>query len=273
MYVTIKTRNISILILFFVSVVTVLAACATLVYMIKSNSFIAPYNSQQKVFLGFTASKYTFLTSLISIFVLLVYVSFTAIYFVISFEKTQSTEIIFFSLFLVACLCESIRILIPILDLWDSTSYISLIIGKIEIFGRTLAPLSLLAVAIASGTEQRQDVERNIAIIVITSVTIVRFLPIDSMHISLQCLVPWSRNSFFSVMRLFIILAADISQIINAELLDRDFTSIIGFIILSLGYLITCITFSFFTLILGTILLSVGSVIYLRGLHKQYLWQ
>lgn len=270
---TIKTRNISILILFFVSVATLLTACIILAYMIRSNSFVVPYNSFQKVFLRFSSNRYTFLTSLISIFVLLAYVSFAAIYFVVSFEKTQSTEIIFFSLFLVACLCEGIRIFIPIFDLWESHSYIAIIIGRIEIFGRMLAPLSLLAVAIASGTEQRQDVERNIAIIVIISVTIVRFLPIDSMHISLQCLVPWGKNSFFSTTRLLIIVAADISQIINARLLDRDLTSIVGFVILSIGYLITCITFSFFTLILGTILLSVGSVIYLRGLHKQYLWQ
>lgn len=269
---TIKTRNLSTLILFFISIAIFLANVILLVYTISSGIFTFPENTQQKIFFQFTSNKYTFISAVISIFIFMLYVSTITICFVILFEKTHSTEIIFFSMFLIACLFESFRILIPFMNLWNSFSLIATISGRAVIFGRMLAPISLLASVVASSSEQRQNVERNIAILVILSLISTWFLPLDSTHPSVTCIFPCGSIVFSSV-RVLIIATVATSQILNTISFGMGMQYAVSLIVLSVGYLVLCITFSIFTLVFGTLLLSSGSALYLKNLHAQYLWR
>lgn len=271
---TIKTRNISMLVLFFISAVNLLTSIVFMIYAIKTNTFHTPENIQQRIILNFFSNRFTFATAIISIFVLLIYVSAVSIYFAIAFEKTQSTEIIFFSLFLTGCLCESFRLMIPLMDLWNSFSLIAIISGRIVIFGRFLAPISLLAVSVASVSEQRQNVERNIAIIVITSLISTWFIPLDSFHASVRCIFPWGNsNTIFSVARIIFVIIAIVSQILIANAYTTQTVLVIAFAVLATGYLVLCLTFSIFTLAAGAVMLIAGSSVYIKKLHVQYLWR
>lgn len=269
---TIKTRNKATLILLFFSLSALIANTIIFIHMVRTNSLTVPLSTGNKVFGIFFENKFTFTTSIISIFIFLVYVSSCLMYLVIAFGKTQSIEIIFFSLFLIGCLTECVRILIPILNLWNSFTPIAIFCGRAVIFGRTLAPLSILSVAIVSGNSQRQNVERNIAIVVIISIIMANYIPLNNIHISLQCIIPWGKETLFSTACFLILLVANISQIINVYILEREIKSYIWFAIVCAGYMVLCITFSILTLIAGSILLIGGTIFYLNNLHDEYVW-
>jgi hypothetical protein len=270
---TIKTRNRLTIILLLISIAFLLSDAIILFYTVYSGTFSWPDAQIHRFLLHISSSRHTFIAAVISIFVFLFYVSASTTYLSLEFEKTQSTEIIYFSVFLTGCLIESVRIFFPLLNLWHSFSSFSLFCGRTVIFGRTLAPLGLLATAIASGTEQRQNVERNLVILFIAAIITAAKMPLDTATVSPACLIPWGQDSAFSIVRILILAATAFSLFFNSRTMDRKEQTFIGFIILAVGYIICCVILNFETLVIGSTLLYAGTGIYLQALHRQYLWQ
>ncbi|MBQ9237817.1 MAG: hypothetical protein IJ191_00655 [Treponema sp.] len=270
---TIKTRNYCTLILFFCAVAALLTNVILLAYAISTGQFTPPDLPQQRMLWHLYSNRYTFISAFISLFLLQLYGAAISLYFVIAFEKTQSTEIVFLLLFVIGCLLEGVRVLIPLFNLWHSYSSLTQICGRAVLFGRTLNPLALLAVAIASGPDQRQNIERNIMLLLGTATVAAALLPIDITHVSPQGFFPWGNGTSLSIARMLIILAAIISQFVSAFWADKLFRLTVGFAALAIGYVVTCGIFSITTLVIGIALLGGGSVYYVQQLHRHYLWQ
>lgn len=207
-----------------------------------------------------------------SVLILLIYVTFSLFYITVHFEKTQSSEIIYFALFLVSLLFEFARLFIPFLNLWSSCSQIVTILSRIVLFGRTLAPLSLLFIAIQNLPEQRQNVERNLTILIVGSAIFSTLLPINTQKMTLNAhlLFGFQYQIYYSWLVFTIITFVSLIQTDYSE--NTKSKMPLGFILLAFGYKILFNTTRLFLVVLGTIFLLVGTAIFLKELHKKYLW-
>lgn len=267
----IKVRNRILLCLTMLSITILVASAlfAGIKIYYGINDF--PYDFSVKV------SKFFFLTPTVystisSVFILLIYVITTLFYISVQFEKTQSSEIIYFSLFLFSLLFEFVRIFIPCLNLYDSYSRITSIISRLVLFSHVLSPLSLLYISIQNLPEHRQNVERNLTILLIISAMISVTVPLDSEKMTLTCRLK------FGFEREFLIFWGLFTLITFISLLQNNFSENskskmpLGFLLLAFGYKILCTTPVLISILAGTVLLITGTVIFLKELHKKYLW-
>lgn len=239
---------------------------------IYSNNFHVPENNPYIIMQNSFFTRMNFQAIVISIFALILYSFAFFLYMDISFEKTQSTEIIYFSLFLTGCLVEGIRILFPLMNLWNSGSVSLIIITKILLSARFFSPLCLLFLVIYSNYESRQYVEQNVVILFFSAaggaiccpLNTDSILPIGYIQTGLQ-------NQFFG-MRIVILLVALISLIIKAKQSHLNYKFTIGFAFLIIGYLMLIQTYNYALLIFGTAFLVSGTIFFLKDLHSQYLW-
>ena len=117
---------------------------------------------------------------MISIFVFLFYTLAAQFFVYQNFVRTRATEILFFSTFLLSCISEILRLFVPIDGLASNYSAMYLLIGQGILFGRILAPLSFLFIALMSGNEQRINEEKNLTVIIFTAMFFSSIIPINS---------------------------------------------------------------------------------------------
>ncbi|MCR5762085.1 MAG: hypothetical protein K6G00_01730 [Treponema sp.] len=205
----------------------------------------------------------------------LLYSIVVTIFLLVHFEKTQSIEVIYFMAFVTGCLFEGTRIFVPIESFWNKTSIVLALIGRIVITGRIAVSLGLLFSVIFNETEQRQYVERNFIILFIIAITIGQIYPISTVEILSTFMVQIGKEMLFSIFQYTLMCATLIiilhEGIINhVEKLSKE---VIGFIMIIIGHNILCKSDCYMLLALGSAVLSIGSVIYLKYLHAQYLWK
>ena len=92
------------------------------------NDFPASFSVKISNFFFLTPTVYSTISS---VFIMLIYVITSLFYISVQFEKTQSSEIIYFSLFLFSILFEFVRIFVPCLNLYDSYSKITSVISRL----------------------------------------------------------------------------------------------------------------------------------------------
>lgn len=269
---TIKTRNRLLLVLLAVSTVLLLTGLFLVIFHYITHTIAKPpaafLPSNGRVFF----LRYSFRAVILSIFTMALYVVISSFFLFIEFEKTQSTEIIYFSMFLVGCLTEIMRLSLPIFNLWDSYSLFFMFCGRIIVTGRVLAPASLLFMAIASGTEQRQNLERNLIIITAASFLTAVIIPLNTATISPLCVVEWGYAKLFFVVRILILCTTALSLlIVNATNGGRKRTAFM-FLFLATGYIILCSAQNYLSFTAGAALLLGGSTAFLNQIHKMYLW-
>ena len=270
---TIKTRNYFFLALVIVFSGFLLGASAMLGYSIYSGTLTRPDVFPAEHIAGFYAGGSSFIATIASLFVFALYALLTVIYLYVEFEKTQSTEVIFFALFLIGCFAETVRLCVPLFNLWHELSTFLLFTGRVVLFARTLAPTALLFGAVFSGTEARQHVERNLVILVVLSVMISMLMPLNTAIVLPNFCIKWGNGQAFIVIRALILAAAIFSLFVNAWSLGTKDASLFGFASLALGYEFSCYATSYAAAAAGGILLFAGTAVYLKSLHRKYLWQ
>ena len=270
---TIKTRNYFFLALIIVFSVFLLGASAMLGYSIYTDTLTRPDVFPAERIAGFYTKGYSFIATIASLFIFALYALLAVIYLYVQFEKTQSTEVIFFALFLIGCFAETVRLCVPLFNLWHELSAFLLFTGRVVLFARTLAPTALLFDAVFSGTKARQHVERNLVILVALSVMISMLMPLNTAVVLPNFCIKWGNGQTFLAIRALILAAAILSLFVNAWSLGTKDASPFGFASLALGYELSCYATSYAAAAAGGILLFGGTAVYLKSLHRKYLWQ
>lgn len=273
---TLKVRNRLTKIFFVVSIICITAAIISFLAAVFNNAVTPPPVKRFLPFLDrIPVFSYSFPAAMIATALLVLYVP--AIIFLILryFENTPSSEIIFFAGFLLGCLCEGVRILTPLFNLWETFSNFLFFCGRIVFMGRILAPLSFLFTAIASDSNQRQDIERNWTIMIAISMIFAAFVPLNTSQINSNGTITWGLSGEILLTRISFIVIAFISMMISAfkheskELKTEAFAMVI--IITGYAFLITADNFVF--IIIGLPALLAGTLKYLETLHKLYMWK
>ncbi len=271
---TIRTRNRLFLFLFIVSLLSC-AATSTLfiIAAIKGNLSTPDQVVRPFVFFG-SIIRYQPAATLAGIIAFAVYVPVVMAFLYFGFEKTQSQEVIYFAAYLIGCMCEGSRLLMPISGIWRTTSMLLIMVGRVVIAGRILVLLSMLFATLFSSLEQRQFVERNIAILLTLSSVIAMFYPIDTMYTTSTFIVQYGYSTLFKTMQIMLFMATALTLIIQALLnpSSEQTHMCLGYLIMMTGYSLLTHTDNFIYLGTALALLPLGSFLYLRGVHSQYLW-
>lgn len=269
---TIKNRNRLNFVFAIISVTTLALSLLILLFQIITKSITIPqiypnYHNTRNIIVGY----YPFFT-IFGIIFLLLYITITSFSVWRTFSKTQSSEIVFFLLFLFACFTNSFRLAIPLMHLSISYSRLLLVIGNLTLFSKFLAPLSMLGIAILSEQDQRTNLEQNVIIVLIASLFFAIFIPINTVKIDPSYTVFFGyKRIFYNLVELVSIISV-LSVFLKSkrEFLSQNTT--IGFLLLDIGYQIMFYCYSLFTLILSIGFMISGTIIFLYSLHKQYLW-
>lgn len=274
---TLKSRNRLFLAFFIISLVCSLVYASFYIYALVTKRVVPPEGTVRPLalFEGRVLFSYSFVASLISITLFIVYVPIGMFVLLSGFEKTQSIEVIYFSGFLIGCFTEGIRIILPLFGLWKTYTSLFIFTGRLVFAGRVLASLSLLFAAIFSETEQRQNVERNYIVLIVVSALLGMLTPLDTASIVSTCTVKWGYAKMFNAMRLLIFICTMITTVINA--ITKDSVELkenaVGYALLLSGYSLLLAADNYFILIIATILFGIGNVLYLRSIHTLYLWR
>ncbi len=268
----IKTRNNIITFFMFISLAVFLTLGILCGIQIYSGNFHIPENNPYMIMQKSFLTRMNFQAVVISIFILILYSFAFFLYLNISFEKTQSTEIIYFSLFLTGCLVEGIRILFPLMNLWTSSSISMIFITKILLLARFFSPLCLLFLVIYSSYESRQYVEQNVVILFFSAAGGAICCPLNTNSVLPIGYIQTGLQNQFFFLRIIILLIALISLIIKTNQAHLNHKYAIGFAFLIIGYLMLIQTYNFALLFSGTAFLISGTILFLKDLHSQYLW-
>lgn len=263
---TIKKRNNALWALTIISAVSLLVSVVMLIAGIKARHFVMN-NTGNAVF------GYNTVAVIASLFVLLSYVVVSSRFMLVKFEKTQSTEIVYLLLFTFAVLSDTVRLYVPFFDLYQAASSSVNAIGRTLLFGRTLAPLSLIFAAAFSDTRERTNTDRNFIILVGLAAAVSVAIPVNTAIIEHNFAPHWGGGHVVSTVIALLLTTAVVSFFISAYTQGSGFRCPIAVAALSLGYSLLCHAVSFFMLAVGGAALFCGTIFYLQELHKQYMWK
>lgn len=268
---TIRVRNRITFTLLIASIFILLLALAATSYQFITGTFYAPDTYLRGTFTGLWTS-YNEKCVIANIFILMLYSCLTLLGIFLSFEKTQATDILYFLLFIVACLTDSFRILVPILHINITYSEALLRLGNITIFSRVLVPLSFLGLTVFSSEEFRQNTDRNCAIFIIVAFFFAELLPLNTAVILPNFSISYGYIKLIRYLSFTITMLCTFSLYLTNKKNEYKQIMTFGFLMMAFGYSIMFFCYNLLGIITGPILLIGGTVIYLSQLHKHYLW-
>ena len=272
---TLKTRNNFIKVFLSVSLASVLLCLLTFIAALITHRIITPPNFRIPVILNHIPfTKQSFIALMITFLVIILYVPVCFFLLLKFFENTQTTEIIFFTGFLIASLAETARFITICFGLWQSFSNMLIFAGNIVFFGRTLAPLSFLCAALLSDTAQRQDIERNYIIMLMVSIVFAVVIPMNTARIASTGLVTEGFIILINILRFLLLVTAVASFYITGikknSIEYKHLSSSSCLLLISYSILVSSDNYLF--LALGTAGLITGTYRYLSSVHKLYMW-
>ena len=268
---TIRFRNRMTLIFFIVSVSCLMLGIFFTLFQYFSGGIVIPQVYTKSLSQNFLFQYHT-LCVYAGIFILMIYTCVTTLIIYHSFEKTQAPDIVFFLLFLIACLCDTSRLLVPAFKLSGTFSLFLLRIGNFHLFARLLAPLALMGNTVLCTEEFRQNTDRNCIILIIVSMFFAEMIPLNTAVILPNFGISYG---YVKAIRGFAFLTCFVSAISLFRTNQKnEYKQImtLGYILLCMGYTVIFYCYNIFTLVTGTLLLGGGTYLYLNEVHKHYLW-
>lgn len=268
---TIKTRNRLNISLFVFSLVFLAANIIIFLFSIYSKSFSLGAIENSLIKQPFLI-RYNPIIVIISLFFQIIYVCVTSFMLYRVFEKTQATDISYLFLFLISLIANSVRIWIPLFGMVNTYSNLLVFCGNCVIFSKLLMPLSLFFAVVMGNVEQRQDLEKNIFLLLIGCIFFAELIPLNTVNICMNYEVDYSYRNVIKIAGILISLATLVALFFNnRQRFYTQFTTI-GLCLIIIGTFILFNSTNLLALIAAFLFLLAGNIFYLKELHKQYLW-
>jgi hypothetical protein len=198
--------------------------------------------------------------------------SITLIYFL--FEKTQSQEILFFSLFVVSMAVESIRIVIPLKVVYDFPALYCVMAARILVFSRYFGLFSLLASGICAAGLEMQKQRNAIVVILLTALAIASGVPVDGLSWDSSLTMLTGYTTMFAIVEGGLVFFTVVSFFIAAyNRSSRDYVFIgIGTLLAFAGRNILLYADAWLSPLPALMILAAGTWFFCTRLHQIYLW-
>lgn len=272
---TLRTRNRIIKIFALFSTLCFLGVIATIIVKSLNGTLANTLGSSLFSFKNFSFFKPNEKSVIYTLIFLQFFIPVAAFFLLFSFEKTQSTLIILFCVVLFGFQFELSRFIIGVFDLKRTFSQFYLLLGKYSLLGRLLCLFSFFYIAIESKDSQKLNIEMDLTAIFTVSIFVTLCIPLNTSvstkTFGIECGFLNVLVALFAVVSLLTILTFIITY------RDTENKSIIKILI---SYLFTatgihlmecsdilCITTT------GAVLLITGTRLYMKALHKMYLWE
>ena len=268
---TIKTRNRLNISLFYFSLVYLAANIILFLFALYNQSFSLKLFEEPVKGLSFL-TKDSPLIVMFSLFFQILYVCLTSYKLYRVFEKTQASDISFIFLFLISIIANSLRIWLPLFGMINTYTGLLIFCGNCLIFSKLLMPLSLLFSVVMSDVEQRQDLEKNIFLLLVGCVFFATIIPLNTSNICTNYEVDYGYRNILKIAGILVTLATLITLFFNNR--QRFYTqyTTIGLGLIFVGTFILFNSTNLLRLISSALFLLFGNIFYLKELHKQYLW-
>ena len=190
------------------------------------------------------------------------------------FEKTHSSEILFFGFFVISHSFEFIRILIPIREIYHIPSIYLVYTSRFLLFGRFFGLLSLFTSALYAAGLDIQKQQTSFFLIVMASLVISMNIPVNSINWDTSYKLIYAYKDMFNLAELGIIIITIISYFVSAYKRGSKTYNYIGVAILLIFFGRNTLLSSdnWFTLVPGFIALAAGTWTICTRLHREYLW-
>lgn len=268
---TIKTRNRLNISLFVFSLVFLAANIIIFLFSIYSNSFSLGTIENSLIKRPFLI-RYNPIIVISSLFFQIIYVCVTSFMLYRVFEKTQATDVSYLFLFLISLIANSLRIWIPLFGMVNTYSNLLIFCGNCVVFSKLLMPLSLLFAVVMGNVEQRQDLEKNIFLLLVGCIFFAEIIPLNTANICMNYEVDYSYRNVIKSAAILISLATLVALFFNnRQRFYTQFTTI-GLCLIIIGTFILFNSTNLLALIASFLFLLAGNILYFKELHKQYLW-
>ena len=273
---TLKQRNRLITILIVASIAGFAISAATIAVNAAKSNLIPPPETirPMRILSAIPFTPVSFAATALSCALLVL--SVPAALFIIEryLNKTKATEIGYFIACLVGISCETARMFVMGMRLWQTFSDVLLMLGRIILFGRVLTTLSFVFASVLSETSQRQDNARNMAILFSVSVLVAMTTPLNTARILSTGMVTVGFPDMFRLLTATMAATSIAAFVYKAKKHDRKefITLAIVTAVLFTGYATLTSSDCYATLILGAVLFCAGIFRYIRTIHALYLW-
>lgn len=207
-----------------------------------------------------------------SIIFLMLYTIATSFYLWLGFEKTQSSEVIFILLFLASFIFDSVRLLIPFYYTKGPYSTFIFTLGNFIILSRILAPLSLLSLNVFTTEDERQNVERNLLMILVCATIFAVYIPLNTGDVYKNFAISYSFDKTIFLTQITINILTIFIMFLRQFNAKSSQILTFGYAMISFGYIVLFNTWNLLTLTAGIILTTTGTILYLGSLHKGYMF-
>lgn len=274
---TIATRNRFIRISTVISLVLVIITIVTIILLLVRNLLPndAPGFRPVPLLDAFYLTPYSALASVAAIGIFPCFALAGLVYILFAFEKTQTVEITFFAACVFAVSLESIRLLIPLFELWIHADYFLIPISRFIFFSRMFTLLALLASGLFATGNTVQQLGPSIFLLAFISFGLSNTIPINSGSFSSNFLVASGYKEPITFFFLLIgILSALSYHILGKSRNIPEYSSAsAGIVLILTGYSLLSACDSWLFFLCGSSLLFVGASFYLKPMHRFYLWQ
>jgi hypothetical protein len=190
------------------------------------------------------------------------------------FEKTQSPEILFFSLFTLSFVFEVMRFMPPLKKLYDFSGVFLVLGAKILFFGRFFGVLSLFASSVYAAGFELQKQGTVVVAIAIAALVISLGIPVDGFSWNTNLVMLSGYTVILRTAEMGILAISVISFFVAAHTRGSR-----EYLIVGLGAFLVCTGRALFinadtwlTPIPGFIMLCAGTWLISAKLHEVYLW-
>ncbi len=258
------------------TIICVLFIIGIICFFMKSNSF-AFYNdiftTDFSVMRLFTETNSLYV--IISLLTLSIYVPTVGFIVYVAFEKTNSSEVVFFTAMLFGFFAETFRLAIPIFSLEKTYSLFLRTICDISFFGQMLVILSIIMQGAFTNEHTTRETDKLLGVISITSLCFTILIPVNYSNIKEFYSPIFEFQTIFEIIRLLSVIitfGAMLLSAINKKSSDEKLVTI-GFFIIIAGYMSLLKTTMLLTVVINILCLLIGTFIYLKHLYSYYMWK
>ena len=191
------------------------------------------------------------------------------------FEKTPSIEITFFSAGLIAVAAECLRLLVPFINAWNAQPFVLAAVSRAVLFMRVFFILSLLAGSVFSLEKTIQNSGALLFFVLAAAFFTATGIPVNySKPATAFFLMPGYPVMLALIFALLLALSP-FSFFLQAKAhhVPGYYKTAIGCLCLSAGWATLGVCDCWPLLGAGIVLFAAGASLFIRSLHKFYLWQ
>lgn len=196
-----------------------------------------------------------------------------SVYFL--FEKTYVVEISFFMFFAINFSLESLKLIIPFFDLWNFFPKAVFVISRFIYFLRFSSILILLTAAVFVVAPITRRITPVVFAIIFLSVALTLSTPFNTSNLTFDFLVEDGLQKLSKIAFWFFTLFIFITYFIAGKTLDAKeyVVAAFGSLAMLVGWFMNIASLSFFSFVFANSLFVLGTILYLRGIHKYNMWQ